>query len=390
MSSDGAGAGVVQRYQALVDAGTIGDDAAQRVVASQLDRLAGLLTAPPPRQGFFNGLFGRKPEAPAARGLYIFGSVGRGKSMLMDLFVATLEIQKKRRVHFHDFMQDVHKRVHAHRQMLASGQTKQGDPIPPVADALARDARVLCFDEFAITDIADAMILGRLFEALFTRGVIVVATSNVHPSNLYRDGLKRDNILPFIALLEARMDIVELRARTDFRMEKLGRAPVWMVPLSPETRQAMDQAWARVAGPGEGVPISLPVLGRTLEIARSGMGAARFSFRELVEKPLGAADFLAIAEAFHTVLIDDIEPIPALERNVAKRFITLIDALYDHRVKLVASSSVGAEALYPDGTGREGFEMERAISRLIEMRADSYLALPHLTRTDDHFVAVET
>ena len=372
---------VIPRYAALVTAGTIEDDPAQRAVAAKLDTLASALAAPPPRPGGLFGLVARRQPPPRPRGLYIHGAVGRGKSMLMDLFHAGLAAPKKRRVHFHDFMRDVHARVHAHRKALAAGQTKQGDPIPPVADALARETDVLCFDEFAVTDIADAMILGRLFEALFARGVVVIATSNVRPDDLYRDGLKRDDILPFIALLKARMDVVELASRTDFRREKLAGAPVWLVPLDAGTSATFEAAWARVAGAE--APAELAFLGRVLRVERAGMGAARFAASELIERPLGAADFHAIAEQFHTVFVDGLRAIPALERNWAKRFVTLIDMLYDHRVKLVVAAAVEVDALYPDGTGREAFEMERCVSRLIEMRSDDYLALAHLARTDD-------
>ncbi len=377
-------------YDALVADGAIGDDAAQRAVLARLDALSGTLSAPQAKPGLVGRLFGAPKSAPGPRGLYIHGAVGRGKTMLMDLFFDALPAERKRRAHFHDFMRDVHRRIQERRAAVRAGTARGEDPFPPVAAAIAAEAPILCFDEFAVTDIADAMILGRLFDALFAAGVVVVATSNVAPADLYKDGLKRENVLPFIALIEARMDVVRLDARTDFRLEKLAGAPVWMAPLSAETARAMDAAWHRVVGTAEPGPVTLDVMGRAFVVPQAAMGAARLTFDDLVFKPHGAGDFLALAERFHTLFLDRVAPIPPDARDVAKRFITLIDVLYDHRVKLVATAAVAPEAIYPDGSGREAFEIARTVSRLVDMRSGDYLASAHLPRVEDRFVPVET
>ena len=376
----------LSRYQALVDSGEISFDAAQAAVARRLsalnDRLADYRLARR-KSSALAWLFSRGQKQEPVRGLYIWGEVGRGKTMLMDLFMEASPVRRKRRAHFHEFMADVHERIHIYRQKLKAGEVKGDDPIGPVAADLAEDAWLLCFDEFSVTDIADAMILGRLFGKLFEEGVVVVATSNVVPDQLYRDGLNRALFLPFIKLLQERMEVLKLESRTDFRLEKLAGQPVWLTPASADADRAMDAFWSRLTGGVEGEATTLFVKGRQVPVPRHAHGIARFTFAELCEKPLGASDYLAIAHAFHTVMLDRIPVMKGLEkRNEAKRFITLIDALYDNQVKLVASAGAEPPRLYLSDTGTEEFEFHRTASRLIEMRSDEYLALPHERRND--------
>ena len=353
-------------------------DPAQAEVAARLDSILEALAATAAQTGSaLSWLFGsRKAEAP--RGLYIFGSVGRGKTMLMDLLFGLAPVARKRRVHFHAFMADVHVRIHAWRQAKLRHAVKGDDPIAPVAEALAQDATLLCFDEFAVTDIADAMILGRLFTALFTHGVTVVTTSNVQPRDLYRDGLNRALFLPFIELLLARVDVVELTAAQDYRLTKLAQAgATWFVPADAAAAAALDRLFLSLTGQVRGDPVALPLLGRAVPVPQAAEGVARFSFAQLVEQPFGAADFLTLAQNFHTVMVDGIRVMAAGERNVVKRFITLVDAFYDGGVKLIASAAAEPAGLYHADEGREVFEFDRTVSRLIEMQSDSYLALPH-------------
>lgn len=372
---DGVVAGsVVEAVRAGVETGHLDADPAQMEVARALDALADDLSASHPDGGsFLTRLFGGPgPEAP--RGLYVFGDVGRGKTMLMDLFFDLVPVERKRRVHFHAFMGDVHARVHAWRERRKRHEVPGDDPIAPVAEAIAGEARLLCFDEFAVTDIADAMILGRLFTRLFAAGVTVVATSNVDPQDLYAGGLNRALFLPFIDLLGQRMRVMRLDARIDYRMQKLSGSATYVVPAD---RAALDRAFATLTGLPRGKPATLPLLGREVAVPEAAGGVARFGFADLCEQPLGAADFLAIARAFHTVLVDDVRVIAPGERNLAKRFIVLIDTLYDRHVKLIASADAEPQDLYRAEDGREAFEFARTASRLTEMRSDDYLALPH-------------
>jgi cell division protein ZapE len=383
-------AGVAERYDALAASGAIERDPAQAAAVRRLDALAAAIPEHTmPRKGGIAWLFAKKAAAPPLKGLYLWGDVGRGKTMLMDLFFAALNAPKKRRVHFHAFMAETHERVHDFRQRLKRGEVAGDDPIAPVADAIADATRVLCFDEFAVTDIADAMILGRLFTRLFERGVVVVATSNVAPDRLYEGGLQRQNVLPFIATLKAHVEVVELKARTDYRLEKLDSAAVWYSPLGPAATAGVDAVWARLSG-GRDAPERLTVLGRTLDVPRAAMGAARFPSAELIQRPRGAADFLALARAFHTLVVDDVPVMRAEQRNEAKRFITLIDALYDHGVKLVASAADEPDRLFLGEDGKEAFEFRRTASRLVEMRSRDYLSQPHVIRGEGAFVPVET
>jgi cell division protein ZapE len=374
-------ASVAQQFETLVSAGKIERDPAQEAIVARLAdlerRLAERRLAR--KSSSLGWLFAaRKRSDTPIRGLYIFGEVGRGKTMLMDLFFETSPVARKRRVHFHEFMADVHDRIFALRQKIKNGDIHNGeDPIRLVAAAIADETWLLCFDEFHVTDIADAMILGRLFARLFELGVVVVATSNVAPSELYKDGLNRALFLPFIALLEQNMEVVRLSARTDFRLEKLAGAPVWHVPADRAAAAALDEAWRRLAGGHPGSELDLTVKGRTVRVPRACMGVARFSFHDLCEQPLAGADYLKIAHEFHTVVLDHIPVMDYGRRNEAKRFIILIDTLYDNAVKLVASAEAEPDGLYVATDGFEAQEFKRTASRLIEMRSDAYLALPH-------------
>ncbi|GLS43161.1 cell division protein ZapE [Methylobacterium brachythecii] len=370
---------VFERYDALVRAGAIERDPAQLVLLKALDRLVfDLGRRKRASKGSALGwLFGRKDDdAGPVKGLYVWGSVGRGKTMLMDLFYEAAPAPK-RRIHFHGFMADAHERIHAHRQAVKAGTAKGDDPIPPVADALAAEATLLCFDEFTVTDIADAMLLGRLFGALFKRGVTVVATSNVEPDRLYEGGLNRALFLPFIAELQERVSVMRLDSRTDFRLEKLGGSSVYHLIGEGGASEALDQAFKALTGKAKGQPGSIRVKGREVVVPEEAGGVARFTFADLCARPLGASDYMAIASHFHTVIVSDIPVMSQETRNEAKRFITLIDTLYDAHVKLIASATADATGLYTGTEGREAFEFERTASRLIEMRSSEYLGLPH-------------
>ena len=355
---------LMARYRRALADGALRPDPAQQAAAEKLNALARLLAKY--RPGGFS-LFGKK-EIP--RGLYIWGDVGRGKSMLMDLFFEEAAISPKRRVHFNAFMTDVHARLHAER-----GKPDVGDPIPVVARALADEARLLCFDEFQVTDVADAMILGRLFEQLLAAGTVIVATSNVAPARLYEGGLNRQLFLPFIALIEARLDVLELDGPTDYRLHRLSGHPVYLTPLSAEADAAMNRAWRRLTDCESGKPARLTVFGRTLLVPQAARGVARFSFADLCEKPLAAADYLEIARHFHTMLIDHIPVLGPARRDTARRFVLLIDTLYDQGVKLICSAEAGPDRLYPAGDGAEAFR--RTASRLAEMQSDDYLRRGH-------------
>lgn len=369
---------VLERYGAMVSDGRLTPDPAQAHVVDSFARLEGELRAwsLARKSSPLGWLFHRRAPAPP-RGLYIYGRVGRGKTMLMDLFYDSVPIASKRRAHFHEFMADVHDRIFAERAAQKAGERKSADPLEPVAQALAQEARLLCFDEFHVTDIADAMILGRLFEKLFADGVVVVATSNVKPQDLYAGGLNRALFLPFIAMITERMEVLALDADTDYRMLKLGGLPVWYTPLDAAARTALDEAFARLAGPAGGHATQIVMKGRVIAVPAAANGVARFTFHDLCAQPLGAADYLRIARTYHTVVLDGIPVLDFDRRNEAKRFITLIDTLYDGGVKLIASAAAEPEQLYLGRQGAEAFEWARTVSRLHEMRSQDYLSRPH-------------
>jgi cell division protein ZapE len=385
VTAEAGGSVLAARYVARMAIGDILPDSGQAKVVAALAALEQRIAARrlARKSSALGWLFARREDAiPRVRGLYIHGAVGRGKTMLVDLFYESVAVRKrKRRAHFHEFMADVHARIFQVRADMKAGKIKESDPIAIVAAALYEEAWLLCFDEFHVTDIADAMILGRLFEKLFEFGVVIVATSNVAPQDLYKGGLNRALFLPFIGLIEQHMEVVRIDSPTDYRMEKLGGARTWYVPAAHETLadidREMEKIWHRIAGVDGGAPAKLASGGRIIQVARAGGGAARFSFEQLCGTPLGASDYLRLARAYHTIVIDHIPQLDQDRRNEAKRFITLIDELYDKGVKLVASADAEPERLYLGTEGAEAFEWARTVSRLHEMRSDDYLARPH-------------
>ncbi|MFZ3034578.1 MAG: cell division protein ZapE [Parvibaculum sp.] len=366
--------GPLHFYRAKVASGEIAADAAQERAAQRLQHLHEELVdwTPGKKVGAFSAFgFGRPVTPP--EGIYIWGGVGRGKSMLMDLFFNHAPMAAKKRVHFHAFMQDCHERIFTWRQREKAGEVKGGDPIPPVAEAIADEAALLCFDEFQVQDIADASILGRLFTQLFKLGVVVVATSNIAPDNLYAGGLNRQRLLPFIELVKHRMDVVHLDSDTDYRLDRMRGLPVYYTPADEAARAALDAAFTRLTDEPHGEPQTLALKGRAVHVPEAAHGVARFTFHDLCTKPLGAADYLKIAQVFHTVLIDDVPLMEPERRNEAKRFVTLIDALYEGKTKVILSAAAAPQALYPEGDG--AFAFERTVSRLMEMQSADYLSL---------------
>ncbi len=375
------------RYAALVEAGKIEADPGQSVLVNRLAALEQRLEEQmlSQKSSSLGWLFAKREKAgPPLKGLYVYGEVGRGKTMLMDLFFEASAVTRKRRAHFHEFMADVHERVHVYRQEIKNGTVADQDPILHAAAAIADETKLLCFDEFHVTDIADAMILGRLFTRLFELGVVMVATSNIAPSGLYKDGLNRALFLPFLVLLEKYCEVLRLDARTDFRLEKLTGVAAWYVPPDDAATAALDDAWQRLTAGADGAPCDLTVKGRIVTVPKAAMGVARFTFAELCAQPLAASDYLKIAHEFHTLIIDDIPVMDFARRNEAKRFIILIDTLYDHAVKLLASTEAPPEQLYTGTDGYEANEFKRTASRLFEMRSQSYLGLPHGPRTAEN------
>jgi cell division protein ZapE len=361
---------VKQLYADRLADGRLAPDPAQAEAVARLDDLARGLAA---SRGWFGG-------GGRTRGLYIWGKVGRGKSMLMDLFFEAVTLKEKKRVHFHDFMLETHAFIFEWRKLSTSERRRHpayvrdagDDPIAPAAKRIADQARLLCFDEFHVTQIADAMILSRLFEHLFDRGVTVVATSNRKPSDLYLNGINRELFLPFIRRLDDEVDVLELKSARDFRLERLTAAPAYYAPLGPEADAAMNAAFARLTAGAEPAPETLDVQGRPLRVHQQAMGVARFTFDELCKQPLGAADYLTLARHYPTILLDRVPQMGADERTWAARFVTLIDALYESKTKLVISAGAQPDTLYVAGDG--AFEFERTASRLHEMRSADYLA----------------
>lgn len=360
-------------YRELLAKGEIKPDAAQAGAVEALSRLEGELNAAA-EPSFGLSLF-RKPKP--IKGVYLWGPVGRGKSMLMDLFFESAPVQRKRRVHFQAFMAEIHDLIGQWRKGDAAarkavfGQAKGDDPIAPVAELVAEQAQLLCFDELQVTDIADAMILGRLFEALFAHRVTLVSTSNRPPDDLYKDGLNRQLFLPFIDLLKERLDIVAVRGPVDFRLDRLRGAQTWLSPITPQTESAFDALWSDLLDGADETGATLEVLGRKLRLPRAAGGYLRASFNSLCVQALGPQDYLAIAERFHTVFLEAVPRLDPAQRNAAKRFVTLIDSLYEADAKLIVLAEAEPEELYPAGDG--SFEFERTVSRLQEMRSADYL-----------------
>jgi cell division protein ZapE len=385
-AAPGTSQGPLPAYRAMIGAGELQADSAQARAAEVLQELwhrtRGYDPHPeePEQGGFFARFIRRKPvaaeEAPPGTpmGLYLVGEVGRGKSMLMDLFFATADVPRKQRLHFHQFMQHrVHARIHAWKKR--HGDT--ADPIPPLADAIAAEAALLCFDEFQVHDIADAMILGRLFQALFARGVVVVATSNTTPDDLFKGKPGRDAFLPFIGLIKRRLDVLVLEAARDYRRARILDMAVWHMPADIRAEAAMDKAFRELTGRDHGTPQKLRLLGRAIEVPEAAEGVARFDFESLCGRPLGPSDYLAIATHFHTLLLDGVPRLGEENFDKAKRFITLVDTLYEHRVKLVASAAAAPDQIYERGENAAMFA--RTASRLHEMQSRDWRAQPHLT-----------
>ncbi len=351
-------------YDGRVAAGLLRPDPAQRGLLPAMEDIRKWLEDHPdrPKSGL-RGLFsrGHSPHKGPHKGLYIWGGVGRGKSMLMDLFHESLSIGAKRRVHFHAFMQEIHRGMHEARKRGVE------DPLEPVASSVGAAVRCLCFDEVQITDITDAMIVGRLFEMLMADGVVILSTSNRPPDDLYKDGLNRGSFLPFIALLRERMDVVMLESPTDYRQHRLEGATVYFTPAGRAARAEIDAIWADLTGGASGSSLRLPVNGREVELAHFANGVGRATFWDLCARPLGPADYLAIAGAVRVLILEDIPQLSSSNYNEAKRFVTLIDTLYEARIRLVCSAAEIPERLYIEGAG--SFEFERTASRLREMQA---------------------
>jgi cell division protein ZapE len=382
---------IAERYDALVARGAIERDPAQERVVAVLDALAHRLTdIKRTRFGLTKLLDQGDISDERRRGIYISGGVGRGKTMLMDLFFESVSLEAKRRIHFHEFMVDVHDRLRKAREKMEHRRMNDGDPLSHVVRALATEARLLCLDELAVSDIADAMMLGRVLTELLSQGVVLVATSNVDPDSLYEGGIYRELFLPFVALLKLHVDVVNLDARTDFRLEKREEEGGWYTPADANAKAELDRVFARLTDNVPPEPLTLPVVGRTIRVPLQAGGVARFSFRDLCLAPMAAVDYIAIAQRFHTLIVEGL-PARFSHRNHVKRLCSLIDVLYERRVKLIASAEGDPHSIYlgmvavfggaigppPDqsGTFPESLEARRALSRLIEMRSRDYLGL---------------
>ncbi|MDO8605800.1 MAG: cell division protein ZapE [Phaeospirillum sp.] len=386
------GDGPLFAYRALLQAGELKPDIAQGLAVEKLQSLHHALAKYRPSLGEAGWLarFGLKKTQPGStwrwnsgagdgeqsapkHGLYIFGEVGRGKSMLMDVFFHSASIAGKKRVHFHEFMRDLHADIHRWRQSPSRGDS---DPIPKLARAIASEAWLLCLDELQVTDIADAMIVGRLFKCLMDDGVVVVITSNRPPGDLYKDGLQRDRFIPFIRLLEARLDVLELNSERDYRLGRKRGLQVFHAPLDERSESALELAFARLTEGAVAMPHTIEVHGRQVRVPLAAAGVARFSFAQLCATALGPSDYLELAGRFHTLVLSDIPLLTPDNRNEAKRFVTLIDALYESKVTLICSAAAPPESLYPEGIG--AFEFQRTVSRLMEMQAEDYVMREHL------------
>jgi cell division protein ZapE len=365
----------LDRYRSMREAKELMRDPTQKLAIEKLQSLHHALKGyQPAGDSFLAGWkdrfgLGRRTEEPPM-GLYLYGPVGRGKSMLMDLFFNTAPLERKRRVHFHAFMLEIQQRLNELRK-----KEKRVDPLIRVAADVADESWLLCFDEFHVVNIADAMILGRLFEAFFEHGVVVIATSNVAPRDLYKGGLQRERFLPFIDLIVEKLDILDIGAGTDFRLDRLKGEPVWHTPIGRNATASLDAAFATLTDNAEPAPFEIEVQGRVIHAHQAARGIARFTFDELCNKPRGASDFLAIATQYHTVMVDNIPILDERERDAAKRFVVLIDSLYEHHVNLFASADGEPDQLYMKGD--TAFEFQRTVSRLMEMQAEDYLNSPH-------------
>ena len=377
------GKGPLANLAARRAAGEIHADPVQEKVVLRLqaihDQLAAMAAAQPVKTGFLARLgFGHAPKPPEGpHGLYIWGSVGRGKSMLMDLFFADAPVAKKRRVHFHEFMLEVQARLHRRREELAArGAPPESDTIVPIAREIAAETRLLCFDEFQVTNIADAMILGRLFETLFEEGITVIATSNRAPDDLYKNGLQRDRFLPFIELVKQRLEVLELGGAQDYRMGRLRELDLYLTPLGAWATKKLDEAFRALANGSDGEPRVLRTQGRDVDVPRAAPGVAMAHFMDWCARPMGAADFLCIADHFHTVIVAEIPRMGPDSRDKAVRFVTMIDTFYERKVKFICSAATNPGGLYPEGDG--SFEFQRTVSRLMEMQSPEYLNLEHI------------
>ncbi len=374
-----AGRGPLEPYRALLQSGDIRPDPYQQAAVDRLQTLHDELDGyggQMGKSGWRARLSLSKSKRPTPKGVYMWGGVGRGKSMLMDLFHQNSSVGDRQHVHFHAFMQEVHKRVHSFREAQKVGRVaEKTDPVEALAKVIVDKAWLLCFDELHVTDIADAMILGRLFEALFRRGIVVVTTSNRKPSDLYKDGLQRELFLPFIDMIEGTFDVLELDAGTDYRLEKMRAMDVFITPTGSDADAKLDDDFHDLTLGGEPVARTMSVQGREFLISKAAEGVALSSFEELCEQPLGPADYLAVAECFHTVILRDIPKLGPERRDQAKRFVTLIDTLYEAKVNFICSAETVPNDLYTEGDG--AFEFERTVSRLIEMQSPDYMALAH-------------
>ena len=371
--------GPLPAYQAMIASHALAADPAQAIAIDRLQDLWERLRdydprpAPSSGRGLLSRLIRRHTEEYVPTGLYLVGEVGRGKSMLMDLFFDTAMVSRKQRIHFHRFIQSVHARIHAYKR----SHPQATDPIPPLADQIASEAALLCFDEFQVNDIADAMILGRLFQALFDRGVVVVTTSNTAPDDLFKGQPGRDAFLPFIGLIKQRLELLVMNGARDYRRERMRGLRTWQVPVDDMSRRELDKAFVRLTGGSAVRPVTLTVMGRDLVVPLAADGVARFDFDSLCNTALGAGDYLAIATSFHTLILDGIPRLSPDNYDQARRFIVLVDTLYDQRVKLIASAEATPDQLYQRGQNAKMFE--RTASRLDEMQSEDWLGLTHLT-----------